>query len=93
MASVHLQNDSKADVVCPSDSPNKERLDLCKYLYNLGERNYLYQEDEITSNIINFSVSLGLGLCWNTRSRMEKGREAALMISECFQGIFTPPLS
>lgn len=27
----------KADVICPSDSSNKERLDLCKYLYTLGE--------------------------------------------------------
>lgn len=56
MTFVLLQNDDKVDAIYLSDSPEKEKLDLCIYLYTVRKRNYLDQEDEITSNIINLSV-------------------------------------
>lgn len=84
MLFVFLKNDNKADAICPSDSLEKEKLDLCIYLYTLGKRKYLYQEDAITWNIINLSVfSWG---CWSLFESCfqdgERGYGAVVMFSE-----------
>ena len=93
MSSVGLKNDNKAYEIYPSDSSNKERLDLCIYLFTLGKRNYLYQEDEMTSNIINFPV---FSWSWVSESWFLDGEGscgAVVMFSEWFQDIFTLTLS
>lgn len=71
---VVLKNDNKADAICPSDSPKKEKLDLFIYLYTPGKRKYLDLEDETTSNIISLSVFFwGWELYLSPDSKIEKG--------------------